>query len=428
MGINILGKDQASLLAVDTVSFAAHVTPYDQAGNPSCDVSVLSDVLNALNAAATITLGGQSTVSYDVEGTTGTLTLSFEYTINGTTWYACLATPVSGGAAVSSTSANGQWVASVSGFYAVRARVSSFTSGSMTVSVVATPGPSADINQAITAASLPLPTGAATSANQTNGNQETQLVQGGNTATVSAAGALKVDGSAVTQPVSIGAAVTVTQGNHGTAAQGWFTEITDGTNGPAAVKAASTAAAAADPSLVVALSPNSPLPSGTNALGSVTVTGTSAVSGTVTANQGTANSLANAWSTKITDATNGPAAVKAASTQAAYADPALVVSLNPASAQTRASTANVTGVASSASSQTILASNAARLGAIIVNSSTAILYLKYSSGAASNASAGYTVSVAISGGVHEVPFGYTGAITGIWASANGFANVTELSV
>ena len=45
--------------------------------------------------------------------------------------------------------------------------------------------------------------------------------------------------------------------------------------------------------------------------------------------QGTAASLANAWSTKITDATNGPVAVKAASTAAVAADPALVVSLSP---------------------------------------------------------------------------------------------------
>src|SRR4029077_19439527 len=41
-----------------------------------------------------------------------------------------------------------------------------------------------------------------------------------------------------------------------------------------AIKAASTAAAAADPSLVVGLSPNTPLPAGANAIGSVTVTGT----------------------------------------------------------------------------------------------------------------------------------------------------------
>ena len=59
-----------------------------------------------------------------------------------------------------------------------------------------------NVTQPISATSLPLPTGAATSANQTNGSQETQIVQGGNTATVTAASALKVDGSAVTQPVS----------------------------------------------------------------------------------------------------------------------------------------------------------------------------------------------------------------------------------
>jgi len=56
---------------------------------------------------------------------------------------------------------------------------------------------------------------------------------------------------------------------------------------------------------------------------------TQPISGTVTSNQGTANSLANAWSMKITDATNGPAAVKAASTAAAATDPALVVAVSP---------------------------------------------------------------------------------------------------
>jgi hypothetical protein len=61
-----------------------------------------------------------------------------------------------------------------------------------------------------------------------------------------------------------------------------FEKVTDGTN-TAAVKAASTAAVAADPSFVVGLSPNSPLPTGSNTIG------------TVTANQGTANTIANAW-------------------------------------------------------------------------------------------------------------------------------------
>jgi hypothetical protein len=56
---------------------------------------------------------------------------------------------------------------------------------------------------------------------------------------------------------------------------------------------------------------------------------TQPVSGTVTSNQGTANTLANAWSMKITDTTNGPVAVKAASTAAVAGDSALVVAVSP---------------------------------------------------------------------------------------------------
>lgn len=53
------------------------------------------------------------------------------------------------------------------------------------------------------------------------------------------------------------------------------------------------------------------------------------VSGTVTANQGTANTLVNAWPHEITDGTNGPVAVKPASTAAIAADSALVVAISP---------------------------------------------------------------------------------------------------
>ena len=53
---------------------------------------------------------------------------------------------------------------------------------------------------------------------------------------------------------------TVVQGNKGSNAQAWWTEIGDTSNGPVAVKAASTAATTTDPALVTAFSPNSPLP------------------------------------------------------------------------------------------------------------------------------------------------------------------------
>lgn len=55
----------------------------------------------------------------------------------------------------------------------------------------------------VSAASLPLPTGAATAANQTTlGSQTTKLNDGTDTALITGAGALVVDGSGVTQPVS----------------------------------------------------------------------------------------------------------------------------------------------------------------------------------------------------------------------------------
>lgn len=100
-----------------------------------------------------------------------------------------------------------------------------------------------------------------------------------------------------TQPIS--GTVTSNQGTANTLANAWPTELTDGTNGPAAIKAASTAAIATDKALVVAVSPNN----------SVAVTGTffqgtQPVSGTVTANQGTANTAANSWSVEVTDGTN----------------------------------------------------------------------------------------------------------------------------
>lgn len=88
-----------------------------------------------------------------------------------------------------------------------------------------------------------------------------------------------------------------------------------------------------------------------------------------------------------------------------------------------ATTAALTNVASSASSVSILASNANRIGAVVCNDSTAILYLKF--GATASATS-YTVQMQPND-YFETPFGYTGAIDGIWSAANGNARVTELT-
>lgn len=85
-------------------------------------------------------------------------------------------------------------------------------------------------------------------------------------------------------------------------------------------------------------------------------------------------------------------------------------------------------VTSAAADTVILAANGNRKGATIYNESTAILYVLLAVGTAS--ATNYSVQVTpntSTTGYYEVPFGYTGIIKGIWASANGFARVTEIA-
>jgi hypothetical protein len=84
-----------------------------------------------------------------------------------------------------------------------------------------------------------------------------------------------------------------------------------------------------------------------------------------------------------------------------------------------------TAVDSGTSSVAILAANPDRVGAIIANTDANALYLDLSGGTASSTS--YTVTVA-TGEYYELPYGYTGAVTGIWAvDGTGQALVTEFT-
>jgi hypothetical protein len=83
-----------------------------------------------------------------------------------------------------------------------------------------------------------------------------------------------------------------------------------------------------------------------------------------------------------------------------------------------------TAASDSAAAVVIVAANANRTGLIIHNNSTATLYLKYGTGAASTS---LTRQIATQT-TWEMPTGntiYTGAITGRWAATNGDAQVTE---
>lgn len=78
-------------------------------------------------------VSGYSRVGFQVKGVT-TATVSFEGTINGVDWVALSVVPLAGGAAVTTATADGIFTATVSGITSVRARISAWTSGTITVS------------------------------------------------------------------------------------------------------------------------------------------------------------------------------------------------------------------------------------------------------------------------------------------------------
>jgi len=229
--------------------------------------------------------------------------------------------------------------------------------------------------------------------------------------------ALKVDGSAVTQPVS--GTVTANAGtNLNTSALALDatltggtqqSKITDGTN-VATVKAASTAAGATDKALVVAISPNNTVPVSAASLplptGAATETTLAAASAKLPATLGQktmANSLA----------------VVIASDQSA-----IPVSGTVSTTAVAVTASTLSNVAASATSVTLLASNASRKAAFFFNDSTSNLYLKFGATASSTS----FTSIVYPNEFFQIPTPlYTGVVDGIWVTATGTVRVTELT-
>lgn len=96
-----------------------------------------SGALAALNASLVLLLDGASGFAVDLRGTfVGTIT--FQGTIDGTNWFPILALPVSSGvntAAVSTATAPGAWVGPATGLHRVRAILTAYTSGTVTVTL-----------------------------------------------------------------------------------------------------------------------------------------------------------------------------------------------------------------------------------------------------------------------------------------------------
>lgn len=147
------------------------------------------------------------------------------------------------------------------------------------------------------------------------------------------------------------------------------------------------------------------------------------VSGTVTANIGSVNGLA-------TDANLDEKFGDIGQKTMAGSTPVTIASDQSAvpCKEVRSATDGNSSVAGSATVVTILASNVNRLGGTVYNDSSAALTLHL--GASASATVKTAVLAGTGGGVggyYEVPFGYTGIITGLWASATGSARVNEFT-
>lgn len=94
----------------------------------------------------------------------------------------------------------------------------------------------------------------------------------------------------------------------------------------------------------------------------------------------------------------------------------------------RSSSATISRTAASASSVTLISSNTTRTGAVVVNESSSVLRIKLGTSASATS---YTYLLPGSTGAPYATwemsnFIYTGTITGIWDSATGSAQVTEI--
>lgn len=178
-----------------------------------------------------------------------------------------------------------------------------------------------------------------------------------------------------------------------------FTKLTDGTR-DGIFKAASTAAVAADPSLVVAISPNTSLPTGSNVIGALT------------ANQSVNVAQMNGVTVSMGSGVTGTGVQRVVLPTDQTAIPAPNIS-----------SATLTNVTNSASSVSILASNANRKGVVLVNDSNTTCYYAFSGTATTSA---YTFQLGKNETYFMDPPIYTGAISEICSAANGSTRVTEL--
>lgn len=155
-----------------------------------------------------------------------------------------------------------------------------------------------------------------------------------------------------------------------------------------------------------------------------TGTTTQPVSGTVTADQGTAAAVAGAWPILVTDGTD---TAEVTNTTPGAGAQGLVVRIAGSVdvSFTRPATSTITSVSVTTSSTSILASNANRLGATIWNDDAGIsVYVKLG---ATASTASFTVRLSGKSFYELQTPVYSGAIDGITATSTATVLATELT-
>jgi hypothetical protein len=227
-----------------------------------------------------------------------------------------------------------------------------------------------------------------------------------NALSLTTAGALRVDGSAVTQPVSGTVTANAGTGNFNNASVS-----ATGSTVPTYATYIGADVVSSPPSLIA----------GNLAALTVTTAGrliidgsqvTQPVNGTVTSNQGTPNTLANAWPVEITDGTN----VLGTTSHPVVVSGVVITN--------KATTSTVTSVAQATSNTVLLASNANRILASIYNNSGQKMYIKMGTTASTSS---FSIQL-MPNSYWEVPQDYIGEIDAIWSGpGSGAALVTELT-
>jgi len=104
------------------------------------DRKILQNAATAIGdgSALTVTgntIGGMATATFQVAGIT-TATVTFEATVDGSNWIAVQAVNLNSGTAATTATANGLYRLTALGLISVRARISAYTSGTITVTAV----------------------------------------------------------------------------------------------------------------------------------------------------------------------------------------------------------------------------------------------------------------------------------------------------